>query len=160
MSNYRDPRYCNITLDANSLRIKDKTSSALVDEFQRYTEILKLSVIIPHGVQREIGNPNTPKQAQQDMDEIYSDETNLTSEEQERLRKLEELMTGNAQSQKHIADANHLFEASKYVGGYFVTHDKRILKKQSELSELAPGLNVVTLQEIVEICKRVENQQE
>jgi hypothetical protein len=48
-------------------------------------------------------------------------------------------------------DADHLFEAAKY-GGYFITHDQRILKKVGQLGHLLPpSLTVVTLAEFLDI---------
>jgi hypothetical protein len=44
-----------------------------------------------------------------------------------------------------LQDADHLFEAAKY-GGYFITHDQRILTRAGRLREvLPPSLTVVTL---------------
>jgi hypothetical protein len=52
---------------------------------------------------------------------------------------------------KHAADAQHLAEAAKYCG-YFITHDRRILKRSHGLASLLPpSLNVVTLSEFLEI---------
>jgi hypothetical protein len=42
------------------------------------------------------------------------------------------------------ADADHLFEAAKY-GGFFITHDDRILTRAGRLGEvLPPSLTVIT----------------
>lgn len=62
-------------------------------------------------------------------------------------------MRGNAASEKHQADADHLFEAEKYGGGYFITHDKRILAKASAILEIAPLITISTLAEFIDTGK-------
>jgi hypothetical protein len=50
-----------------------------------------------------------------------------------------------------MADADHLFEAVKY-GGYFITHDRRILTRAGRLGEIVPpSLTVVTLVDFLAI---------
>ena len=56
--------------------------------------------------------------------------------EQSLKKALEDLLSGNAKSDKRHDDANHLFEASKY-GGFFVATDQRILKKHEQIYRLA-----------------------
>ena len=46
------------------------------------------------------------------------------------------ILTGNGNPEKMRNDAEHIFEAHKYGGRYFVTVDKRILKKRNELAKI------------------------
>lgn len=147
----RDPRYCHIILDANALDRVDSYRSAEVDEFQRLSR--ELTVIKPHGVEAELSHPRTPTRSRQDMDEIFTIPTNLTHDETLQRERLRSWLSGNSNSNKHVADADHLFEATKYGGGYFVTHDQRILRRKSDLQNFAPGLKAVTLTEMVEILR-------
>ncbi|SFR20253.1 hypothetical protein SAMN04515673_11941 [Poseidonocella sedimentorum] len=71
--------------------------------------------------------------------------------------KLRMLLRGNAKPGKHEADADHLFEAGKYGGGYFLTHDKRIHKLVDQIKKIIPSISVVTLKEFVEIALFYEN---
>ena len=67
--------------------------------------------------------------------------------------KLRDLMRGCAALGKHAADADHIFEALKYGGRYFVTHDKRLLKRKNEIAKITgAGPEIVTLQEFMRIC--------
>jgi hypothetical protein len=50
-----------------------------------------------------------------------------------------------------------LSEAAETGCGYFITHDKRMLKKRTELhAVLPPSLNIVTLEEFLEIFDAYE----
>lgn len=151
MKNLPDPCFGNIFLDANALDRIDKQRSDLVDQFQRLAEELELNIVNPSGVQKEIDNMQTPRQTQMDMSGIYTIKVPLNHHEFSIREKLRQVMSGNAQSSKHYADADHLFEASKY-GRYFITHDRRIRMKQLEIVKLFPGLNIVELHEFVKIC--------
>ena len=66
-----------------------------------------------------------------------------------RLEDLRKLLRGNAQSDKHDADAEHLFEASKYGGQFFITHDKRILSKSKAINALVGRIRIVTLEDFL-----------
>jgi predicted nucleic acid-binding protein len=67
-------------------------------------------------------------------------------------QKVRAILQGNAKPGAHAADASHLSEAAETGCGYFITHDKRMLKKRTELhAVLPPSLNIVTLEEFLEI---------
>lgn len=150
-----DPRFCQIMLDANSLDRIDATQSELVDRFHSCVDRLQLSVIKPQSVEREIGHPNTPKQVRKDMAGIYTISVGLTHDEVQKRAELRKLMIGNSTSNRHVSDADHLFEAAKYGGGYFVTHDRRYHLKSSKIVTLVPSIKIVSLLEIVDICNRL-----
>ncbi|MBN8811846.1 MULTISPECIES: hypothetical protein [unclassified Sphingomonas] len=110
-----------------------------------------MSVLLPHSVKAEIENPNTPTAVKcRAADLIYTMPVSLNPGELDVHAKVRALMRGNALSNQHDSDAFHVVEASKY-GGYFVTLDKRILRKSAELRALLPGLWVVSPQELVGI---------
>ncbi|UWQ36656.1 hypothetical protein K3552_14390 [Leisingera aquaemixtae] len=134
----RDPRYCQVALDNNALRRNGATNSGLVDRFHDIEEQLGLSIIKPCGVEAELQHPNTPHAAKVDMGGIFSIATQLTDEETKARDRLRALLRGNAMSGKHQADADHLFEAEKYGGGYFITHDNRLHRTKREISDILP----------------------
>lgn len=113
----RDPRFCHVLVDANALDRVDASSSVLVDEFLSMVTALNLSVIKPGGVQVEIQNPGTPQQVRNDLDGIFTVKTSLSTYELKKRDAIRALMTGNAKSNRHIADADHIFEVSKYGWG-------------------------------------------
>ena len=65
---------------------------------------------------------------------------------------MQAILQGNAKPGRHAADASHLSEAAETGCAYFITHDKRILDKRSDLdAELPHSLRIVTLAEFMEI---------
>ena len=149
-----DPRIGNIHLDANALEPPSPADKLLVPQFKKMKQDHGLSVVNPHGVQVEIDDPRTPTSTKRDMEGIYTIPTNLTPEEQKDRSNLQALLRGGAALGKHAADADHIFEAAKYGGRYFVTHDKRLLKRKKEIAEITgDGLMIVTLREFMDICE-------
>jgi hypothetical protein len=66
---------------------------------------------------------------------IYTAPVTLTTDEQRRREDVVALLRGNATSDRHLDDAHHIFEASKY-GGDFLTTDHRILGMVSPIRDL------------------------
>lgn len=85
--------------------------------------------------------------------QIFTLDVERNADEERELAMIKAILQGNALSGKHDADAEHLFEASKYGGGYFITHDARMLRqKRAELDPvLPPSLWIVTLGEYLAI---------
>lgn len=92
------------------------------------------NIIVAHSVQKEIDHQNTPEDIKRlSKAFIYTIEGDLTQEDIERRNEIRLLIQGNALPGKHKNDADHLFELSKYGGGYFVTTDRRLLKHSDTL---------------------------
>jgi hypothetical protein len=147
-----DPRRCNIAIDANTLNRDGSANDALVVRLLELTSAATINLVVPKGVRLEILDPRTPSHIQAAVAPmIFSYQVGLTPDEQNRRRLIEQELQGNARPGKHTADADHLFEATKY-GGYFITHDKRILDRAGKLGALLPpSLTVVTLADFMEI---------
>ena len=91
------------------------------------------------------------------MQGIVTVQSNLTPDEELRRSELRKLLRGGAAAGKHEADADHIFEAAKYGGRYFVTHDKRVLGKKDEIAKIiGSGFEIVTLREFIEVCKKYD----
>lgn len=146
-----DPRLVNTILDSNALEHSGP------DQVARLLALKadgKISLIVPKGVLLETSHPNTPAEISRTMSsQIFTLEVERNSEEDRELAKIKAILEGNSMSGKHVADAEHLFEATKYGGGYFITHDVRMLRqKRAELDAvLPPSLWIVTLDEYLEI---------
>lgn len=140
-----DPRICNVSIDANALDRDGSPRDALVERLLALYEAGTVNLIVPKGVRLEIANPNTPAHVQDAAPKIFTIAVGLNTDERRRKQIITAELQGNARSGKHEADADHLFEAAKY-GGYFITHDDRILKRAGRLGDvLPPSLTVVTL---------------
>lgn len=155
-----NPSICPITIDANALNRDGSAHDALVDRLLKLWAGGTINLIAPKGVRLEILDPRTPGHIQSAVAPmIFTIPVGLNSDEQRRRRLIEQELQGNARPEKHAADADHLSEAAKY-GGYFITHDKRILDKASKIrSLLPPSLTVVTLVEFMEIFDDYETGQ-
>jgi hypothetical protein len=131
-----DPRIQNNFLDANfwddsGNPIDDSATTEILD-LERQEEI---GLILPFSVKAELEHPNTPTDVKLAASRMsYTERTELTPNEQVIRAKLLTLIHGNARSGKHDRDVIHLFESHKYGGGYFITKDTRILKKNTEIT--------------------------
>jgi predicted nucleic acid-binding protein len=148
-----DPRRCNVMIDANALDRTGGARNQLVDRILHLKSARKINIVVPGSVHAEVQHPHTPQEVQRSvLPGIYTLPVERTGPENDVLRKVRALLQGNAVSGRHDADGLHLFEASKYGGGYFITHDKRLLKKRSELDTLlGPALRIVRLSEFLAI---------
>jgi hypothetical protein len=145
-----DPRRCNVTIDNNASDRSGSARDVLIDRLLDLEKAGKVNLVVPQGVRRESQHPNTPAPVRATMAaRIYTLPVERTSGERAELRRVQAILQGNAMPGKHAADSDHLFEAGKYGGGYFVTNDRRILDKRSELAAvLPPTLNIVTIEEL------------
>lgn len=145
-----DPRICNIHVDANALDGDGGLRDALVARFLSLVESDEINLVTPASVRREVSHPRTPADVQAAiLPRIYTMNVSRTAGEVSKLGEIRKVLRGNATSGKHDADAEHLFEASKY-GAYFITEDQRILRKRAELRPIiGPALQIVTLDEFL-----------
>jgi len=155
-----DPRICNIILDANATDRDGGPRDTLVDRLLTLHEMGEITIVVPGSVRQEIEHPRTPNSVKtQILPMIFSLPVGKTAAEHETLRDVRSLLRGNASTGKHDADGFHLCEAAKYGGGYFITHDGRMLDKRTELKPLlGPALCIVTLAEFLEIYDRFARQ--
>lgn len=92
------------------------------------------NIIVAHSVQKELDHPNTPDDVKRMAQAFpYTIETDLTPELLSKRNEIRIFIQGNAKPGKHKGDADHLYELSKYGGGYFVTTDERLLSYSKEL---------------------------
>jgi len=138
-----DPRYCSTVFDQNAFEGNQGDDLIIVDGILDLANGI-LSILLPYSIQDEIKHENTPKGVKQRAARlIYTNKVSVTPDERQRLDILRKLLRGNAQSDKHDADAFHIFEAAKYGARYFITYDKRILRKSDELYKLLNVRSVV-----------------
>jgi hypothetical protein len=147
-----DPRICNVAIDGNVLNRDGSANDVLVDRLLGLADAGMINLIVPKGVRAEIEHPATPAHKQEAaLPRIFTYQVGLNPDEERRRQLIMRELQGNAQPGRHSRDADHLFEAAKY-GGYFITHDQRILKKAGQLGNLLPpSLTVVTLAEFLNV---------
>jgi hypothetical protein len=148
-----DPRICNIAVDANALDRGGTARDRLVERFCGLSHARRLRVVLAGGVRDEVEHPRTPEDVKAILrPQIFNLRPGLTTSQRADHRRVQTILTGNAHPQTHAADASHLSEAAETGCGYFVTEDKRILKKRTQLhAALPPTLTIVNLVEFFEI---------
>jgi predicted nucleic acid-binding protein len=145
-----DPRRGNNFLDCNALDRTEETEDAAMDKILALHEQPDtFTLLLPYSVKAEIEHPSTPSEKKRKaMGFLYSMAVTLTPPELETHEKLRLLIQGNAKSARHEKDAFHLVESAKYGGRYFITKDRRLLKKAPEIWA-ALRLRVVTPSEFL-----------
>jgi hypothetical protein len=153
-----DPHYCNNFIDAHVLDRTGTPEDEVVEQILSLAMDGTFTLLLPYSVKAEIEHPNTPTEVRRRATElIFTEPVTLTAPELETHRKARELLRGNAKPGKHDRDAFHVVESAKYGGGYFITNDQRILKKQSELTALI-GIVIVTPTEFLDLYRQYEEE--
>jgi hypothetical protein len=153
-----DPRRCNISCDANALDRDGTTNDQLVERFLKLVESGVINVVVAGGVRDEIQHRQTPWNIKAAFPpRIFNLRPGLNSSQQAERARVRTILQGNANPGTHAADASHLSEAAETGCCYFISNDKRILKKRKELrSALPPTLRIVTMREFLEILDDFE----
>ena len=127
-----DTRYFKCMIDANYLDlVAAKDPSALK------INASGVHLELAFSVKRELESPGTPSEVKSIVSNyIYSMEVNLTRPEAQQLEMITKLLKGDANPGKHDADALHLFEAGKYGCRFFITKDRRMLKRVNYIKNL------------------------
>jgi len=150
-----NPMITTIFLDSCAFDPKyspENEASLRIFELSRIGEII---LNIAHSNQKEVEHPNTPIWVKKLANNfIYTIETCLNEDERRRKSEILRILTGRGKPEKMTKDADHVFEADKY-GSYFVTTDKRILKKKKELQDIV-SVNILKPSELLEIIASYE----
>lgn len=129
-------------LDTCAFDPKTEPEASCAREIFQLYEAAKVRLVLSHTNQKEMEHPNTPAEVKREVASmIFTTPVSLTAQEKQLLSKIHLLLTGNALPSAHWADANHIFESIKYVG-CFITTDKRILSKKTELEGM--GAKILT----------------
>jgi hypothetical protein len=153
-----DPRRCNIGCDANALDRASTANDQFVERFIKLAGSGVINVVIAGGVRDEVQHPQTPQDVKSVvLRKIFNLRPGLNSSQQAERARVRSILQGNAKPSAHAADASHLSEAAETGCCYFITNDKRILKKRDELrSVLPPTLSIVTMREFLEVLDDFE----
>jgi hypothetical protein len=131
---------------------------AYVDQILTLAENGQITLLLPHSVKAEIEHPSTPDDVKQRaMSLIYTVPVQLTPEELRLHDRIRGILQGNAKPGKHDCDAFHIVESDKNGGGYFITNDKRIIKKGPEIAPLLQ-IAIMTPTEFVNVHERFERE--
>ena len=129
----------NSFIDANFLDRTGGPEDAAVDTILRLHGEGAITLLFPYSVKAEIEHPNTPADVTCKAEQfLYTNKTELTPPECATHDEIRTLIQGNAQPGQHDKDAFHLVESDKYGGRFFITKDRRLLKKAGKISEKLP----------------------
>ena len=143
-----DPGYSRFFLDTCAFDPKYAPEDKSAAELWRLYEDGILHLVLAHSNLCEIDHPNTPPGVKAQAESMINTlPVSPTPDEQSRQYSIAALLRGNATSDKHLDDARHIFEATKH-GGYFVTTDKRILKRKAPIYDMCT-LQVMTPSEAI-----------
>lgn len=138
-----DIRRSNTFLDSCAFDPKVEPEHGAAQKIRSLRQSGRISILLAHSTQKEIEHPNTPTDVKVEAEEMnYTIATGLTPAETERRAQVHQAMTGDGNPARYEADAHHIFEAGKYGGGYFVTTDKRILDRKSQLEAISGAVIV------------------
>lgn len=136
----QDPRRANNFLDTCAFDPKYSPEHEAAQSIRTLRDEGKVSLLLAHSNQKEVDHPNTPEDVKREAADMnYTIKTSLTSGEQVRKAEIHSILTGNGKPEKYAADAEHVFEAGKYLG-YFITTDERILNKREELKGVSSAI--------------------
>lgn len=138
-----DPRRSNTFLDTCAFDPKVEPEHSAAQKIRSLRKSVRISILLAHSNQKEIEHPNTPADVKAEAADMnFTIETGLTNAETERRAQVHQAMTGDGNPARYEADAHHIFGAGKYGGGYFVTTDKRILGRKSQLEAISGAVIV------------------
>ncbi len=133
MHQQRPPKYTHSYIDSCAFD-PGGSEERCARRLLHLSKIGSIHLEIADTVQQELDHPNTPSDVRKlSRQLIFTNETSLNPEQFQRRDELRALLRGNAKTERHQADADHIFDLAEYGGGYFITTDNRILSKKEAL---------------------------
>jgi len=151
-----DPWIHNNSIDAHVLDRKGNAEDTVVDEILELARTVQIILQLPYSVKDEINHPSTPPEVKQRAQGLpYTLQVPLTKNEISLYDKALSIVAGNAKPEKYAADVRHIVESDKYGGGYFLTNEKRLLKKNVELRSLV-SVEIVTPTKFLQLLRQFD----
>jgi predicted nucleic acid-binding protein len=144
-------RKISICLDSCAIDPKDNDEKIAIDKIHLWRREGVILDITP-SVQEEINHPHTPLEVKRVINELGYTlvKPDLNEEEKKCLDQIKNILAGNGDVRSIHKDADNVFEAHKNAANYFVTLDKKILKKREQLQKLcSSSLAIVKPSELV-----------
>jgi len=132
-----NPFLCNVHFDsmiADEISAGEAPSIARIMSLEAQGEI---GLVIPQSVRAELLRTTTPPTPRAIASQhIFTLPVTLTAEELEERAAFINAVRGNAAPENIDADLRHVWEAAKYGGRYFITLDKRLLRRAGMILNL------------------------
>jgi len=131
-----DPRRTSIFIDSCAFDPKYTPENGAAERLFQLYKVGEITLIVARSSMKELDHPNVPLAVKREATaKIFTTEVSLTMGERELKERILDVLAGKGKRENMAQDAEHVFEARKY-GKFFVTTDKGILKRKSELNEL------------------------
>ncbi len=133
----------------NGLVLEERSAAdELIDLAERH-----IVSIVPHTVRTELDHPNTPASTTRRAAWLpHTLDTGMGNRERSQL--VQNAVQGNALPGTNVADAAHLYDAALWQCAYFVTCDKRLLRRDVVIAEVIDDLWLVTPSELLAIYRQ------
>lgn len=141
-----------IFLDSCAIDPKDNLEKIAIDKIHLWKKVGTILDITP-SIQEEINHSYTPLEVKKAVNELGYTlvKPDLNEEDRQCLNQIKMILAGNGDVRTIYHDAVHIFEAHKNAANYFVTLDKRILKKREQLYKLClSSLAIIKPSELME----------
>jgi predicted nucleic acid-binding protein len=131
-----DPRRTNIFIDSCAFDPKYAPEHGSAKRLLQMSDDSEINLTIAHSTMKELEHPNVPLTVKRQANaRIFTLGVQLTPDELKLKEEILRVLAGNGKRENVIQDAEHIFEAQKY-GKFFVTADRGILKRKSQLGQL------------------------
>lgn len=141
-----------VGLDANALDSAGGGRQAEVERFLALVAEGRIEPFVPHTVGDEVEREGTPAAVRQVFSRPAPAPRRAPSAAQHIARlRVRAILRGDAQNDRHAADAAHLSAAAEAGCAFFVTHDKRILRRRPDLAATLPGLGIGPLARLLSL---------
>lgn len=137
-----DPLITNNLIDSCAFDPEPEAEAIAANEIFLLAEAGNFQLAIPYSTLREIDHPNTPAAVKSmAANQQFTIPVELTPDEARIQTEILRILTGNGKPESMRRDSENVFEAQKY-GGHFITTDKRVLARATQLFVLC-GLSIV-----------------
>ncbi len=136
-----------VALDSNALDPAAAGGDALLARFHALVAEAGVRVFVPLTVAGELAREGTPAALRDGLARrAFEKRRAPTAAEHIARIRVRAILRGDARPGKHDADAAHVSEAAENGCAWFITHDKRILRKRAALQAALPaGPRIATL---------------
>ena len=141
-----------IALDANALDPNGTDRDPMIGRLRTLVEAGRLRVVLVEGVRRELDHARTPPGLREawPAPEPLRLPPPTPARHIARIR-ARAILRGGSSSDRHDSDAGHLCDAAEAGCRYFITHDRRFMRKRHDLEATLPSIRILGLREFFEI---------
>ncbi|MFC1704039.1 hypothetical protein ACFL1E_04585 [Candidatus Omnitrophota bacterium] len=143
----------NVFLDTCAFNPSDPIEQKASFQILKWAEQLVLVLILPYSVLKELDHPRTPPSVKEEaLKHVFTKEVSLDGKQLKKLRAIESVIVGKGKKNKYKNDALNVF-ISDDSGEYFITTDKRLIKRSRQIREISDGIKICKPTELIKIVE-------